>query len=300
MRKIPGLRECFTAREDTYYADADFSGLELCTVAQVCLDVLGHSKLAEAINGGLDPHLDVAADYLGIPYQEALENKNDPKIKQARDAAKPPNFGFPGGLGPNGLIAFAWAGYRQRFTVEQAKESKALWFRKWPEFHDYFAWIRSHVDEKDEYTMTQVRSGRVRGRCRYTEASNTMFQGLGADGAKNAVWEVARASYDETRQSKLFGFRPIFFVHDQIIGETPIEKSHVQAIELGRVMVDACNKFLPDVPVKCEPCLSKHWTKNATAVYNAPPLDGGTLLPWDLSRDAKTKCYYSDGKQVKW
>ena len=301
VRRAPGLRECFTARPGTYYADADFSGLELCTVAQVCKTVLGRSALGDALNAGMDVHLAMGAELLGIKYAEAVERKHEKKVKDARQASKVCNFGFPGGLGAGGFMGFAWAGHRMRFTEEEAKDLKAKWLKRWPEFRAYFDHVSTYLDvETDRYYAPQLFSKRLRGDMPYTAACNTFFQGLGADGAKNACWEVARASYDETKRSPLFGFRSIFFVHDQIVGETPVDVAHEQAVELGRVMVDACNVYLPDVPVKCEPCLSKHWTKDAVAVYDAPPKDGGRLLPWDLARDQKVRAWYADGKPVKW
>ena len=300
VRRAPGLRECFTAREDNYFADADFSGLELCTVAQVCKTLIGRSALGDALNAGIDVHLDMAALILGIKYSEALDRKHEKKIKDARQLAKCANFGYPGGLGANGFIGFARAGYKMHVTEDQAKDLKAAWIKKWPEFRQYFALVSAAENAEGRYDIKQIFSNRVRGDMPYTAACNTYFQGLGADGAKHAAWAVARASYDATQASALFGFRPWGFVHDQILGETRIEVSHDQTVELGRVMVAACNKYLPDVPVRCEPCVSKHWTKDAVAVYDAPPREGGRLLPWDLCRDAKSRCWYADGKEAKW
>lgn len=300
IRRAPGLRECFTARPGKLYGDADFGGLELCTVAQVCKSILGKSALADALNEGIDVHLDMAAQLLGISYAEAHERRHEKVVKDARQLSKPANFGFPGGLGPKGFVAFARA-YKLVIDERKAKELKAAWLRRWPEFREYFDWINTLQTVDGDYQVSHLFTGRVRGGMTYTSACNNNFQGLGADGAKAALWAVTRASYDPAMESELFGFRPIFFVHDQIVGETKdLDSAHEQAVELGRVMIDACNQFLPDVPVRCEPCLSKHFTKDAVAVYDAPPHDGGRLLPWDLARDAKTRCFYSDGKAVAW
>lgn len=82
------VRECVVPRPGMLFVSADYSFIELCALAQVCVDKFGMSKLAEAINGGLDPHLDLGADLLGITYEEAKRRKKEPEIKDARQRSK--------------------------------------------------------------------------------------------------------------------------------------------------------------------------------------------------------------------
>ncbi len=73
--------------------------------------------------------------------------------------------------------------------------------------------------------IVQLYSHRTRGMVPYTAACNTFFQGLGADGAKAALWDVTLRCYaDET--SPLYACRPVNFVHDQILMEVPLERAH--------------------------------------------------------------------------
>jgi DNA polymerase I-like protein with 3'-5' exonuclease and polymerase domains len=317
-----GIRECFVARPGTLFADNDFSGLELCTVAQVCIEVVGESALADAINAGKDPHLMTAATLMGVSYEEVVHRKHDPIVKQYRQRSKVLNFGLPGGLGPEGLIAFA-RGYGLRLTLDEAKALKAQWLDALPEFKKYFTWVREQLnlsDQKDlqealaglsdideeqieKYSLTiptgsfaQLYVGRFRGRCRFTNGANTMFQGLGADGAKNAAWKVARRCYDKSLNSVLYGVRPVAFVHDEILAEVDEDHAHEQAFEMARVMVDACNVYLPDVPVKCAPALGKYWSKGLEGVFDT----NGRLQPYDLAKAGKWKVFYADGQPVNW
>jgi hypothetical protein len=55
-------------------------------------------------------------------------------------------------------------------------------------------------------------TGRVRGGVGYTQARNTPFQGLAADGAKLALWRLVRE-----------GYRVVGFVHDEVLVELPDE-----------------------------------------------------------------------------
>jgi hypothetical protein len=307
-----GIRECFVARPGKLYADNDFSGLELHTGAQACLNLVGHSMLAEALNAGLDPHLDFAAGMMGISYEEAKSRKHEPEVKYHRQLAKVANFGLPGGLGWRGLLGFA-RGYGVKLTEVQAKKLIADWFDKYPEWHAYFRWIRDRlqvklVKDKDgnetiETTIgdfEQLYVGRIRGRCRYTEAANGFFQGLGADVAKLALYEVAKRCYSETEGSDgvLYGVRPVGFIHDEILAEVDEVLAHEQAFQMAEVMVREGNKLLPDVPVRCVPALSKRWCKEAEAVFNKE----GRLQPYDLARDGKWVVFYDQGatERVKW
>ena len=85
-----GIRECFVARHGYYFAFCDYSFIELCTLAQSCLEYFGWSHMADAINAGLDPHLDMAASMLGIDYDEAKRRKkaDDPQIAEYRQLSK--------------------------------------------------------------------------------------------------------------------------------------------------------------------------------------------------------------------
>ncbi len=292
----PGIRQCFRARPGHAFADVDFSGLELCTVAQVCKVLVGWSDLGDALNSGIDVHLDFGASMLGISYEEAFARRRDKDVKGARQLAKVANFGFPGGLGAEGFVAFA-RGYGVKYlTHERAKELKASWLARWTEFARYFELIGEMCRETGVAEIVQLYSHRTRGMVPYTAACNTFFQGLGADGAKAALWDVTLRCYaDET--SPLYACRPVNFVHDQILMEVPLERAHEAAIELGRVMVEACNRYLPDVPVRCEPCLSLAWHKDAIAVFDA---SGGRLVPWDVAKAERAAVFYADGMQAVW
>lgn len=290
------VRACFKARTGYLYVDADFSGLELSTVAQACRDLVGFSALGDAINAGIDPHLQLGGRMMGISYAEAVARKHEKIVKHHRQLAKVANFGFPGGLGARGFVAFARGYGVKGMTLDEAKGIKADWLAAWPEFSAYFAHVAALSEGNGTAEIVQLRSGRIRGLVPYTAACNTYFQGLGADGAKAALWEVTRRCYDPAMGSILYGCRPVNFVHDQIIAEVPEEYAHECAVEIGRVMVEACNRYLPDVPVSCSPCLSSRWCKDAEAVFDAT----GRMVAWDRARDAGAVVYYADGKQVAW
>ncbi|NDJ15658.1 MAG: hypothetical protein EBY17_31550 [Acidobacteriia bacterium] len=93
LQQLPrkgGVRECFIPRYGYHFIGADYSFVELCTLAEVCYALFKYSKLGDAINAGLDPHLDFAAALMGIPYEEAEARlaAGDEQVAEMRQAAK--------------------------------------------------------------------------------------------------------------------------------------------------------------------------------------------------------------------
>jgi hypothetical protein len=259
MKREGGARACFVPRPGHVFIAADYAMMELRTLAQACLKWLGKSKLAEALNAGIDPHLVMAATILGISADEAARRKGDTDVEEARQLAKIPNFGFPGGLGAPGMVRFA-KGYGRDVSKAEAARWKELWFRTWPEMRDYFAFINTKGDRT--YVVEQLYSGRVRAGMLYCDACNTPFSGLAADAAKAAGWMVARAMYTEP-DSPLFGARTVNFVHDELIAEAEEARASEAAEELARLMVVGAQPWLPDVKVEAEPVVMRRWYKGA-------------------------------------
>ena len=265
------IRSCFVPRQGRVFLQADYSALELFTLAQVCIDLVGESALAASLNTGKDPHLAMGANILGITYEEAVSRKKEPEIKDARQLSKAANFGLPGGLGVEKFILFAKNTYGVSLTVDAAKRLKAQWFETWPEMRKYFSYINTLGDH-----MVHVRSNRGRGGARYTAMCNSFFQGLGADVAKHSLWLVSKACYTE-RESVLFGCRPVLFVHDEIIVEAPEDdRMHLAVEELSRLMVVGAKHWLPDLQPRTEHCIMRFWSKDAEPTYDS----SGKMVPW--------------------
>lgn len=301
-----GIRECFVPRcltcgrvhtaEDvararclccgaspTVFISCDYSGAELCAHGQVNFTILERSSLRDAMNAGQDPHLMIAAQILGRPYSDVkAEYDQEPrgpgwdKLDELRQLGKIANFGFQGGLGAKGLVAFALSMFGIRLTEDQARKLKKDWLATWPEMADYFRFINWNVTQPVA-RVQQLFSGRVRGFTgarAYTEASNTMFQGLAADMAKAAGWLIIQACFDPA--SPLFGCRIVNFIHDEFILEAPEFRAHEAALELSRLMIQAAKDWIPDVKIAAKPQVMRRWSKKAKQVWK-----DGRLTAWD-------------------
>jgi hypothetical protein len=129
------FRELFIASPGYLLLTIDYKYIELVLLAAVCEARFGHSRLAEVIRQGVDPHCFTAAMILGIPLEEFLSWEGDESeaevggkrqsrarhYKDARQLAKPINFGIPGGLSPRTLVGYAKEKYGVDMTLEQAE-----------------------------------------------------------------------------------------------------------------------------------------------------------------------------------
>jgi hypothetical protein len=283
-----GVRECFVPRPGYVFVFCDYSFVELCTLAQTCLDLFGWSSMADAINAGLDPHLDMAGSMLSIDYDEAVRRKKagDKDIGEFRQLSKALNFGYPGGLGASKFCDYARAGYGVTVSETDARRRKEEWYRKWPEMRLYHQHFGGMGIGDQTFTVTQLPSGRVRGGLNFTAGCNTMFQGRAADGAKRAGWYITQETYlgygthwpdDGRPPSPLFGSRLCLFVHDEFIIEAPEGSIHEAANRLSDVMIIGMREVVPAVKIGTEFAAARRWYKGASAAYD----ENKRLIPWE-------------------
>jgi len=117
------------------------------------------------------------------------------------------------------------------------------------------------------WTSVETMTGRRRASVSFSQARNTPFQGLAADGAKLALWRL----YQE-------GFRTVAFVHDEVVVELPESANHSEEAEkVVQLMVSSMAEVMEsDIPVEVEFSLSRRWWKNAEEVR----AEDGRLLLW--------------------
>ena len=281
----PGARECVIPRPGMLFAAVDYDGWELRTLAQVCKSLIGYSLLGDAILEGKDPHLIVASQVLYKSYEDTVKlyKEGDKDVKYARKLGKEANFGFPGGMG---ISKFRDCALKKgiELSEDEVRTLKRNWLDSWPEMVEYFNGINS-LPTRIKVTSTSVMevrdieqlfSGRIRGGCTYTQACNTLFQGLGADASCAAGYLISKACYVDT-ESVLYGSRIVNYIHDEFILEVPANSGHECAFELSRLMVEGAKPWLPDIPPSAkEPKLMAYWSKDAKALFDSK----GRLYAW--------------------
>ncbi len=273
------VRECFVPRPGFHFVDTDYDVLEVRTLGQALYDLIGGCTLRDAFqrDPNFDAHINLAAQIAGTTYENAMARKkaDDKEILELRQMAKAAVFGLPGGLGAKKLRAYAYKGYGVALSQQQAEFLRWQYLRAIPEMQRYFH-MMGGATNAGSCTMVQLRSGRVRGGCRFTDACNGWFQSLAADGAKFALWEVSKACYVD-RSSVMYGSRPVCFVHDQIITESPQQVSSECAVEQEKIMERSMEVFTPDIPSRASSVVTKRWIKGAKKVKDKH----GRIIPYE-------------------
>jgi DNA polymerase I-like protein with 3'-5' exonuclease and polymerase domains len=113
------VREVIVPAPGHLLLSIDYAAIELRTLAAVCRQRYGFSKLADVIQQGTDPHSYTAAMFAGMSLEQFSQLPNK---KQLRQQAKAVNFGLPAGLGAASLVTYARFSYGVTMTTEQATE----------------------------------------------------------------------------------------------------------------------------------------------------------------------------------
>lgn len=115
-------------------------------------------------------------------------------------------------------------------------------------------------------------TGRIRGSVGFSQARNTPFQAIAADGAKLALWRLYRE-----------GFRCVAFIHDEVLIELPKDADHTtEAKKIDSILCEEMESLTGDVPIACEYSLADRWYKQSEKVLSA-----GRLICWDSSMELK-------------
>ncbi|MCJ8344164.1 DNA polymerase, partial [bacterium] len=124
------LRRVFTPDKNKVFLQVDYSIIELCSLAQICLDKFGKSVLANRINEGHDIHTFVASKILSKEIEEVTGEE--------RTMMKVVNYGLSGGMGIPKLFK-ALSEVDKTMTTDKTKQIRAAWF-------DLFPQVREHLN----------------------------------------------------------------------------------------------------------------------------------------------------------
>jgi DNA polymerase I-like protein with 3'-5' exonuclease and polymerase domains len=235
LPRVGGVREMFKAKEGHTLIITDYSSLELAILSQVNMTENGFSKMGELINEGKCLHYYTASQVYGKP-ESAI-------TKEERQFAKIPNFAFPTNMGAATFVKYC-AQYNVSMTENEAWKLKNGYAKAYPEISQHFWNVNRNEDTV--YTLT----GRRRKGCSYTAYLNTKFQGLAADGAKLALYELDKA-----------GFTTVLFCHDEAVTEVPEDKVEELRKLQEKIMIEQMRVVCPDIKISVESTISPVYVK---------------------------------------
>ena len=196
---------------------------------------------------------DVFVKVLGLSKEE---------VKGIRQAAKPINFGVPGGMKPAKIRYVALSDYGINMTEKESEEAFRFFLKLYPE-------VKKWLDDSKNYSRFEsdpffnkkylygciTLSGRLR-RIQDTneghnEWHNNQFQGLTADAVKLAVYKI-----NEHPEMKV-----VNVVHDEIIAEVMEKDAKRLAKEKKKIMIETMREFTKDLRIDVAQEINKCWRK---------------------------------------
>lgn len=281
-------RECIVAAPGTCFLERDYSGVELCSFAQVCVTELGDTSMADMINTSGDPswlHAELGGYLLGISAEELLARREagDDLAENARTRAKNADFGFIGGLGAASYVnyVFLLSKGKIKLTLAEARGLKAAWGTVIPAGPRYLKWVGTTERADGTYEAVIPGSGITRRGMFYCAAANCRFQGLAAAVMHEAGWRLAEACYLARPGDLWYGVRVVAFIHDAFILEAPVEKVHEVDVDFERILREAGTHVMPDVITKSEGHASYNLAKKMRGQKAGRAYDAaGRLIPW--------------------
>ncbi len=190
------------ATEDTVVVHADYSTLELRLAATIFKD----AGMYQLFKDGKDPHAETASDISKKPVHpdgaiyigEYDEDNPDWVTSVDRQNAKAPNFGFVFGMSANTFIPYAFTNYNQKYTVDEANEVRAAYFRKYVGVGRHHKYVWDHY-KKPSFIVETALGRRVKPKLG-TDGINTPVQGSGAETTKLAIHYLVRDYGEEVLQ----------------------------------------------------------------------------------------------------
>lgn len=209
MQNIPSragneVREMFVPRPGHCFVVADYDAIEVRLLAHY----LNSTEYKELIREGLDPHAWMAAQIHGGEMDEFL--KGTPGEKQRTEAK---NVLFAIVYGAGGPRVADMLG----IDIKAARDLIRTIKTTLPRYLELTRRIKQKVELSGYVTTIAGRKQSVKRDKSYV-GLNALIQGSAADIFKFGACNVADAV-------KPFGARPVLFVHDEIVVETPLEQA---------------------------------------------------------------------------
>ncbi len=220
--------------------------------------IANEKNMIQAYLNGMDLHALTGAQLGGMSYEdfqklktEDMKNKawddapfdaNDKTLKgkfdYLRDRAKPANFGLLYGMSAQGLVAYAWATYNLKLTLEEAEKIRGMFFKLYPGLLGYHDDMRTLVRSEQ-----QVRG--PLGRIRHLPTIKSWDQEVRARAERQAInapvqstltdmmiWAIARVDQEFPNEE----VETFAMIHDAIYAYVDESKVMTLAPQVSQIM----------------------------------------------------------------
>jgi DNA polymerase-1 len=214
---IVNIRKCFVPREGYLFYMLDFAQIEI----KLFVHFSDEPEMRKIVEAGRDFHGEVATQVTGVP-------SSSKEFDHVRKLAKMVNFGLIYGAGLNKII---------KITREEPGHVERFYHG----YHRKFRGVRTFMDRiiskagSDGAVTTPFGRRIPVDRHKAYKAVNYLIQGTAADVLKSGIIKAAG------HFTGAHGF-PIHTMHDEIIGEVPIQSRHYKQVNQLREDLESCGK----------------------------------------------------------
>lgn len=252
------MRACFTPMPGNSMVGGDYGGCELRIIAEFSGDPVWINIFKE----GKDLHSELCAMTFDIPLDKVKTASHFKPDLQYRDIQKTIDFGLAYGMSEykladtievtvdeaSGIIKkfFSKVPIVEKFLNTLGLLAKTRGFIRTPKPYQRLRWFEGY-DNKDDFK----RQGEIE-----RAGKNTPIQGGNADMTKLALVLVYREIKKHNYPVKI-----VHVVHDEIQTECPKEFAETWRPILQRLMIQAAEVILKNIPMEVDCKISDHWSK---------------------------------------
>lgn len=255
MQNIPAKKEfraCFRPQDisSRVMYTADYSGCELRLLAELS----GDPKFQRIFNEGLDPHIAVACELTGQPYNKDMS-------KEERKPYKAINFGVIYGMGPKKLSG------QLDIPLDTAADLIKSWYASFPSVKAFLDEVAYNAEVTHQAVSTL--DGRIRhldtmdwddkGHVAHAKnvAKNMPFQGGNASMIKRGMCIL----YDKIEKQRREDLELVACVHDEFVAEGDRDKLEEGKELVVSSMIEAGEYYVKSVPMVVDVDVGDHWIK---------------------------------------
>lgn len=257
----PLIRSAFITRKGYKWVGGDYSGMELCIIA----DLSNDDVWVSALNNGEDLHSKLCSATFNIPIEDVKKPFPYNPSLTYRDVQKTINFGIAYGMSEFKLSDRLNISKKEALKIITAFKSNVPTVSKFLEKMAKFGLKKGFIHTPPPFNRIryfndwvyykQYDDSKIKGSIE-RKSYNTPIQGMNADIIKAALINVQK-------EIDINGWDVFILlsVYDEINTECVEEQAEDWKIKLEEIMISTAKKYIKNVPIKADCYVSDYWKK---------------------------------------
>jgi len=257
----PLIRSAFIADKGYKWVGGDYSGMELCIIA----DLSNDDVWVSALNNGEDLHSKLCAATFNIPIEDVKKQFPYNPSLTYRDVQKTINFGIAYGMSEFKLSDRLNISKQEALKIITAFKSNVPTVSKFLEKMAKFGLKKGFIHTPPPFNRIRYfndfqyyiknNDSNIEGSIS-RKSYNTPIQGMNADIIKAALINVQKEIENNNWDAKI-----LLSVYDEINTMCIENQSEEWKVKLEEIMVSTAKKYIKNVPIKADCYVNDYWKK---------------------------------------